>query len=513
MESLLDELKLQSLYWIFQFKTYPPVFRPIRAIERIARDPENAHGKQDRMDKKEWDEYHKKESDAITKAGQIIQILVSPSVFAEYKRKLNEISELKVGAIGARAKKPSNREAFADSIDSFVTLFSGPQQLQRVMTMLTREMAAIPAITEIHDVNVLIQLIYSKMEQHERIANIERSKEYKLGEISLQATLFSKLQGRHLATTISLLHVFCMNEANSGRKRNFTEITRHLKEAISHHDLDGEEQKQAYATKSVRTVDSLLTVNSSISSGTGCFNCKKLDHNVAQCSEPKCYKCESSWPSTSALGYHHPFACALKVQRSSPRTYGGSLQGGEAGLPTGALKYRGGVAPVTNNQSQIMKQIISQQVAQQLASQRQLSFSNGYQQQQQYQHQQPYQPQQFRQVYPTLPALDYRGSGRGGRFQGTQQGGGRSNGGRFQGRRVVPSYSSDRAAHGVFNNGILANEGQLDSFYESLDSNTGSINASFAVSDFFEGGDFDEIEFNSTNDGSNAEVDGFGSSY
>ena len=50
--------------------------------------------------------------------------------------------------------------------------------------------------------------------------------------------------------------------------------------------------------------------------GQNCHNCGSPSHLLAACKASKCHVCLSTWPNTSALGYHHPYNCPQKFNQT-----------------------------------------------------------------------------------------------------------------------------------------------------------------------------------------------------
>ena len=238
---LKDEFQFNGIWSIFKTRENPSVPRPDFAYDRIEDGTDN---KEDREKVRDYESYKRRQDNLILKGRQIIQLSVTSNVYDEYKRELRQLRKETNPVL-------SEREIFIESFEFFAKYYSGKHQIQTITSMITREMQQIPPITNIQQINELISKLHKKNEQFNRIAYWERDKKYKLSDDAMQATLFSKLLGEKIATSMFMLHTYC-----DKKRRNFRDITKYLQNTINHHSLDSIDQKQAYSNKSETSLSS-----------------------------------------------------------------------------------------------------------------------------------------------------------------------------------------------------------------------------------------------------------------
>ena len=171
---LSEEFKIQGIQRLFLFETYPPKRRPHSAYDKLE---DGTDEKSDRNDIKDYEESMQKENKLINKGFSLIQMSTTHTVHTEYQRELKRLEK-------KRNPTLTEREVFVDSTHFFIDQYSNQHRITKFTTLIAHEIQQITPATKMHHVKDLIEKIYSKKEEHERMAYWTKDKYLRLSDSS-----------------------------------------------------------------------------------------------------------------------------------------------------------------------------------------------------------------------------------------------------------------------------------------------------------------------------------------
>ena len=238
LTSFTNELKAQSLFRLTLFDKFKEKQRPNAAYRRV---DDRTNTRDDDKDIEKYEEHEGKDTERITKANIIVQMLVTQSIYQDFTREINRLERLAAPAY-------TQRQVFwRSTYIYFPNQYSSNVQIIRTKTNITKEITGISVISSLHNIMDLITTILSKNEQCIRMATWMDDNEHLLRDSDLRAILFSKLTGPRLDTILSLIHTF---DNDPAVPKTFRQISDHIRDIVSNHDLDSVEQQSAYGINS-----------------------------------------------------------------------------------------------------------------------------------------------------------------------------------------------------------------------------------------------------------------------